>query len=516
LSRNKPRKPVPSARAVIELERARPSRIARLTARPWWKFAVGATLIVLALAAGALLSFHSIYEPDLGWHLAQGREVAAGHLVRTNLFSWTYPNYHQLFEPWLFELGAFSLWRLGGAVAIQSGQTVLLALTLVLIYLACRRRSTLSAVLAVEAFGLFVLEPRAVPRPHLASFVLMTGCALLVEKVRESRSAMPLAWAAVLIALWSNLHAECMFGAAFIGLFAVAEFVRPRILSREQGWIALALAALCAVADLANPFGKGLVVYLWENARAPAYVQIAEFRPAYLPTYAPFFIYLGCGVALLLWKWRKVALWEAVVFVAFAILALRHVRFVSLFFCVTAPIVAARLTELFGKFGRPAYAPLLAGAALAAGLFASPVPLGVRVNQLGIGSEYLEPPAMFSQGAISFIQSSKLEGPVFNSNNLGGYLIWHLYPQVRVFQDTRFQTYPPEHFKGIVDAYQSQDEWDRLVAGVDWAVLTMQRSSPLTGAGRFQPDQWAPVYRDNAVAIVVRRTGKYGALAAGH
>jgi hypothetical protein len=478
------------------------------------KFAMGTGLVALALAAGALLSFHLIYEPDLGWHLAQGREIAAGRLVRTNLFSGTYPDYPQLFEAWLFELGAFNLWRIGGDVGLQTGQTLLLALTLVVVYFACRRRSMIAAVLVIEAFGLFVIEPRAVPRPHLASFVLMAGCAWLVERARESRSATPLAWGALLIALWSNLHAECLFGTAFIGMFAVAEFIRPQALSRRQAWIAVALAAVCTAANAANPFGKGIVAYLWENARAP--VQIAEFRPAYLPTYAPFFVYLLCGAGLLLWKRRTLVLWEASVFAAFAVLAWRHVRFAPLFFCVTAPITAARLTELLGNtFGKPVRALILAGAALTAGILISPVPLAVRFEQLGVGSNFLETPEMFSPEAVAFIRSAGLQGNVFNSNNLGGYLIWNLYPQVRVFQDSRFQSYPPQHFANIIGAYQSQSEWDKLVAGVDWAVLTLQRSTPLTGAGRFPPEQWAPVYRDNAVAIVVRRSGRFGALAAG-
>jgi hypothetical protein len=519
LSRDKPGKQPSRSRTAVKPEPDRAERVAIVTTAPtsarWWKFASGASLIALALAAGALLSFHLIYEPDLGWHLAQGREIAAGRLVRTNLFSGTYPDYPQPFESWLFELGAFSLWRIGGDAGLQAGQTLLLALTLAVVYFACRRRATIAAVLAIEAFGLFVIEPRAVPRPHLASFVLMAGCALLVERVRELRSAIPLAWAALLIALWGNLHAECLFGTAFIGMFAVAEFLRPQTLSKRQAWIALGLAAVCTAANAANPFGKGLVEYLWENARAP--VQIAEFRPAYLPTYAPFFVYLLCGAGLMLWKRRTLALWEMSVFVAFAVLALRHVRFAPLFFCVTAPMVAARLADLFGNgnFGKIKAPTLAAGAALTAGMLISPVPLTVRFEQLGVGSNFLEIPEMFSPEAVAFIRSAGLQGAVFNSNNLGGYLIWNLYPQVRVFQDSRFQSYPPQHFANIIGAYQSQSEWDKLVAGVDWAVLTLQRSTPLTGAGRFPPEQWAPVYRDNAVVIVVRRSGRFGALAAG-
>ncbi len=49
--------------------------------------AVGVALVLLALAASAVVSFRWCYEPDLWWHLAHGREIAAGALPRTNLFS---------------------------------------------------------------------------------------------------------------------------------------------------------------------------------------------------------------------------------------------------------------------------------------------------------------------------------------------------------------------------------------------------------------------------------------------
>ena len=480
--------------------------------RPWFKVTISAVLILLAVLAGVVLSFHWMYEPDLGWHLAQGREIASGHFVKTNLFSWTEPNYPQPFQSWLFEFAAFGLSNLGGAAALQIGQAVVIALTLILVYLACRYRSSVPVALAITILGVFLLEPRAVPRPHIVSFVLGAACALLLDRAKQTRSVRPLVWAIPLVALWSNVHAECLFGAALIGLFAVGEFLRPQALSRRQAWFALGIAAACTAANLLNPFGTGLFVYLWENARTPDFVQIAEFRPPYLPTYAPFFAYLAIGAALLAWKRRTLALWEFLVFGAFAILALRHLRFVSLFLCVTAPIVAACLAKAAGRL---ANTPALPAVAICLGLLLTPVPLSARFQFFGVGTEYIQPPTLASSGAASFIRTAGLKGPMFNSVNLGGYLIWNLYPDVRVFQDTRFRTYSPDHFRRIVKAFQSQAEWDKLVAGVDWAVLTLERNTPLTGYGKFPVDEWAPVYQDSTMAVVVRRAGKYGALAAG-
>jgi hypothetical protein len=262
---------------------------------------------------------------------------------------------------------------------------------------------------------------------------------------------------------------------------------------------------------MANPSGPGLFEYLLENQQSSQVVQIAEFKPAYLPVYAPFFVYLAAGVALIAWQYRKRALSEMLCFAVFALLALLHLRFITLFFCVSAPIVALCLSRLL-----PSTARMLipVSAAVILGLLLSPVPLDTRIQRLGIGPDHLEPPEMLSAGAISFIHSAGLKGPFFNSNNLGGYLIWNLYPSARVFQDGRFQSYPPSFFEAIHNAYDSQEDWDKLIAGLDWAVLSLAHyGGALSGAGRFPAAEWAVVYRDKAFLVLVRRSGKFASLA---
>jgi hypothetical protein len=467
-------------------------------------------LLLLAMVAGLVLALHKIFESDMWWHMAQGREAAFGNLVKTNLFSGAYSSYPQLFTSWLFELGSYGSWKLGGSAGVQFEMAALLALAFILIYLACRRRSTILSVLAIEALGFFIIELRATPRPHVASLALMAASTLLVERAREMRSVTPLVWAAALVAFWSNVHAECVFGAALIGMFAMSELVFPSVLTRRQAWLAVAVAVAGTVANMVNPYGFGLFAYLWEGAHATQYVPIAELRPAYWPVYAPYFAYLAGGAGLLLFLRRKVAAWEWLVFSTFAVLGLWHVRFVALSFCATAPLIAVQLDTLV----KPAWRIWLVAGVLCTGIAISPRSVADRFGLIGLGPEYIAPSDVLSDRAISFIRSSGLKGPCYNSNILGGYLSWHLYPQVAVFQDSRFQAYPAEFFAKMRDAYASQEDWDKLLAGVDWAVLALSRRGPLAGSGRFPEAIWATVYQDDAIGILVRRSGRFAALAA--
>lgn len=464
-------------------------------------------MALLAGVAAAVLSFRTVYEPDLGWHLAHGRENLAGHIVRTNVFSATNPDYPQPFTSWLWDSGIYASWRLGGGAGLQSLQAILVFAAFVVIYRACRVRSGASAALAIAILGFLVLEPRAIPRPHVASFVGMAACALLIERALATRSSALLWWAVPVVVLWSNAHTESAFGVLFIGLVGVCELLRPSALDRREAIRVLVIAAVCAIGLFATPYGFGILRYLRENVEMTASLDIAELRPPYLPVYRGFFVYLGVAAVLLVTQPRRLALWEAAVALTFGVLGWRYLRQTPLLFLATAPMLAARLTWLTQR-GIDARAMLITVTACA--LLVARMPVTTLASQVRVGEIF--PDTFFSARAVAFAREHGIRGPVFNSNNLGGWLAWEMYPDVRVFQDSRMQASPPEHLRRILDA-RSQPAWDALVSGVDWAILSTPRQNQLSGAGSFPSSAWATVFWDEAVELLVRRSGQYASLA---
>ena len=469
---------------------------------------VESTLIAVAiLIASTVVSFRSIYEPDLGWHLAHGRENVSGHIVRTNVFSFTYPDYRQRYTTWLADSSAYAAWRIGGDVGIQVLVAATVATGLGLLYAACRVQSGALPSAAVLVLAFFVLEPRVIPRPHLASFAGFAACSWLMQRAIASRSSRPLVWALPVVALWSNLHGEAALGVLLLSVFGACELARPSAMSRPHAILVLAIAAGSAAALLANPYGWGLLQYMYENISVPSVLSIAELRPAYLPTYRAFFIFTALTALALLSLPRRLTLWETTAALVFAALGFRFLRLTPLIVFVAAPMMAARLTAwtLRGIDGRAVLA-----AALVAAIFVTRLPLTALAANVRAGGAL--PEVYFPRAAVEFMRANGLKGPVFNSHNLGGWLEWTMYPDVRVFQDSRLQAYPPAHFRAILEASRSQQEWNALVTRVDWAILSLPRPNALSGVGRFPPDEWATVYDDGSVEIVVRRSGRYGAL----
>lgn len=479
-----------------------------MTADSWRVRAIVFTTIALAVVA---LSFRAIYEPDLFWHFAQGRENVTAQLVRTNLFSDGFADYRQHYTSWLFDTSAYLAWRAAGDAGMQTLQALLLVVALLFVYRAGRLHAPASVAVSLVLLAVPILEPRALPRPHLVSFAGTAIVAWLLALTVTTGSARRLWWAVPLVVVWSNAHVEAVFGVLLIGLFAASETLRPALLRRSEALRALAVAAACAVALLANPYGWGLVAYLVENVGVPRIMRIAELMPPPPYPYRAFYLYLAIlGVALASTP-RRTSLGEWLIAVVFAALGLRYLRLTPLVCLATAPFVASRLNLLVsrGVDGRA----IVATAVLAAALF-SRLPPSAYLTPPRFGGGALTPPEFFSRGAIAFARDHGLHGPLFNSHNLGGYLAWTLYPEARVFQDSRLQAYPAAHFTAIIDATRTIQSWEALVAGLDWAMLSTPRPNQLSGVGLFPSSRWATVYADDAVEVVVRRTGRFGGLAA--
>ena len=249
---------------------------------------------------------------------------------------------------------------------------------------------------------------------------------------------------------------------------------------------------------------------MYENLSVPQLLTIAELQPPPVLPYRAFYAYLALTVLLTIWRWRQLRLWELAFIALLAALGLRYVRLTPLLLLVTAPMVAARLADLTPR--RSARNALLFAAACV-GLLVSRIPPSALLTELTAGQRAVEPDAFFSQQAVTFVRQAGLRGPVFNSHNLGGYLAWTLYPDVRIFQDSRLQAYPPEHFLSILVASRSQPDWEVLVADVNWAVVSLPRPNQLSGVGKFPQSDWVVVFRDEAIEIVVRRrSGAIGEL----
>ncbi len=105
--------------------------------------------------------------------------------------------------------------------------------------------------------------------------------------------------------------------------------------------------------------------------------------------------------------------------------------------------------------------------------------------------------------AVDFIETHRVPGPIFNKYGWGGYLIFRLYPDYRVFADGRADVYGDEFLFQMVDTFDAHTAWR---APLDrYGVRTVLIPPDASLASLLRIDQeWQKVYEDNQAVIFTR------------
>jgi hypothetical protein len=220
--------------------------------------------------------------------------------------------------------------------------------------------------------------------------------------------------------LWANSH-----GGFFLGwIVLLAYCARPPLRENRQLWLVTA----CAIAASGiNPNGFGIVSTVLAYRRSPMTANLIEWQsPKLWGQPYGFDILLYAAALVLILSWRKVRPAHWILFAAFAAASLTAFRNIPLIGFLAPVLIAAYFPFTFKVPSLLAWAPpILAAAGIVAG-FAQGRFLQLRVAAWTI-------PA----GAADYLLEHHLTGPIFNTYEQGGYLIWRLFPQARVFIDGR-------------------------------------------------------------------------------
>jgi hypothetical protein len=185
--------------------------------------------------------------------------------------------------------------------------------------------------------------------------------------------------------------------------------------------------------------------------------------------------------------WRgRIPLWQLLTSMVFLVLAVRQNRNIVNFALVTLPLLAPALSRL--RDALPAAAagrrqrslliwPAVATTLLLALTLSAGWPYTPRVSKrfgLGVGDR-------IPTEAVDYIRTSGLRGQVFNKYAYGAYLIHELYPDTRVFMDSRNGVYGEELYRLYLNSLRD--------AGVTARVFTRYRFDYVLVDYKFYPDK---------------------------
>jgi len=476
-------------------------------------------IFTVMLLSVALVVLYPVFDYDLYWHLANGREMlSTGHIVNEERFSYTAFGTPFSNHEWLSQILFFLIydqWGGGGLLALKMLLTLLIA---VVLYRTCRvldASAALSAILVVAAVtaGFY----RYIERPELFSLLGVAALSGLLYCYRAQRcSAKFLYTIPIILVLWNSLHGA-IFGLIVLLAFVTGENIKHWVSPSFPGWSGLVpiarerlrvlntVGSLALVAMLLDPYGLRSYDIFVQFINGNALVAgVMEFQPANWREHKLFWVMLGATLALLAHARRKIDLTQLLMVAPFAILAARYSRVTGAFALVDAALLASLAAPLFSAatarrgvvFARVL---ALAGIAIALGSFVaylkfigpqSPQSFGYRVSE-----EFL--PA----GSVRFIQDVNLQGNLYNSGHFGGYLAFFITPLRRIFQYNHHTVFGDTH--RYVNHPAELVQWQ-----INYAVV----GAPAELDRLFPIAEWARVYRESSAVVVLRRIPENTAL----
>lgn len=496
----------------------------RVGAATRWLAPPFAALVFLVHPVLSLLRpARQLWDPGIGWHLATGRYIlATGSIPHQDVFSFTAADHPWIQYYWLFDTAAALLERLGGLPLYATVCMLIYAAVPLLLYRRMMRMgAAILPALLLSALAQIVLMSHALARPHVVTYLLFAFFLGRLDDVDTGRRTPASLWILPpLAALWCNLHAGFLAGVALAGIFTVVAVARALATrdpaARRAAWTFGILLAALLLATAANPNGFELhrdAIHHLGMRTTGAFAEFAspDFQAPTRPVLC-FELLVLATLATAVVAGRRIAWVELALLVFFLHQALHAVRHINLFAIVAAPIVARELsvllTEQFPAWAARWRAIALEQAALRSErLYVPAIAVGVLALALGGASGF--PTTLddqqLSRGAAAYIAAhpDRITRP-FNTDNVGGALIYRFGPALRVFFDDRIYVYGDDF---VADQYLpvhgARRGWADILAHWDVDSAVVAAGAPCATALRTAAD-WQLAYEDDQTLIFLR------------
>jgi hypothetical protein len=446
--------------------------------------------------------------------------LAEGKWPTTDPFSFTVSGNDWMAYEWLGEvLMGFSTrwgWLIGPTVLLIALSA---SFMLLLYYYAYLRSRNVKAAFVACALVLPVAQAFFALRPQLVGYNFLLLTLICLEHYRRGRRR-PVWLLPILFLVWVNTHGTFIFGLLVLGLFWASGFVE----FRKGGLVAerwtpsqrrqlASVLLLCLLVLPLTPYGTRLAAYpLVMSLSQPINVaNIQEWQPIsfnlfmgklFLSLLLVFF--LGQVISPLKYRLQDAAL---LLFAAYA--ACVHLRFVCLFLLVFTPLLATLLARWVPPY-QVAKDRFVLNAALLAMIAVGLVAFFPSDRKLQRLAEERYP-----LKAVEYLRSHPVSGPMLNEYGWGGYLIWALSPQHKVFIDGRADIY---EYAGVLSDYLSivrlEPRTLTLLRTYGVESCLIQRKAPLGTLLAALPD-WEQVYADDVSVLFVRKQTAQAGRAAG-
>jgi hypothetical protein len=485
--------------------------------KPFWssvRLAISFPALMAVLLVGVALigAQDRLIDPDTWWHITVGEQILRTHSwPTTETYSFTAHGASSIAYEWLGEVFLALAARAGGLLGLALFQKAIVALVALLLYYYAYLRSGNAKAACIASSIVLPIAPVAFTlRPQMIGYVFLLVALILLERFRQGHIR-ALLFLPPLLVIWVNTHGTFVFGLFVIGLywatgllsFEIGGLTAERMPQRKRVQLLFSVL-LCVLALLVTPYGSRIAAMPFElAANEPLSVaNVQEWQPISLSTplgqyFALFALALFLAQVLLriTYKLEDLAM---LLFGAYVMCA--HMRFAMIFVMFLTPIMAAILARWVPPYDPAKDRYLLNVALMALVVFAL---VRLRPTQQELESKVAKD---YPVKAVEYLRQHPQPTGMFNEYGWGGYLIWQLGEEHKVFIDGRAEFY---EYSGVLADYitisSAQPEALRVAARRNIQSFLINRASTLAILLSRSPD-WQKVYADDLAVIFVRNS----------
>ncbi len=454
---------------------------------------------------------------DLGRHITIGTYILDHWVIPTHdIFSHTMTGVYLVPHEWLTEVLfglATRLMGLSGDVVLSG---VVIATAFVIVY-----KQTIDKGID-HLVALFIVTWAALAsflhwlaRPHIFTFLFVAIWTFNLERAIRNRKIQ--IWLLPLIMLlWANAHGAFIFGIVILGAYIAGwgwEYWQGHA-DKETGIFLATTGLLSFIVTFLNPTGWHLWVtsvgyignkFLVDNT-------IEYLSPNFHnPNTWPFLVMLISSM-LLLGIGKKLRMHEILLLSGWSALSLFSARNIPLYAIITAPYFGVLVQPTISQFNklhqinnvlsnmetqlRGILFPVLA---ILTVIFM--FTLGIRVDPAQKGNLYDS--SRFPVDAVNWLEQNPQKGYMFNEFTWGGYILFRLWPEQKVFIDGQTDFYGAALVKDYLTMLNARDDWEGLLEKyqIDWVLLPGE--VPLARILKANP-QWRILYEDS-ISVILKK-----------
>lgn len=478
------------------------------------------------------LSVKLLNDAGIGWHIRTGQQILTTHQIpHTDSFSSIMTGKPWIAWEWLYDVIVGALHSALGLNGVVWFTAIIVAATFAWTFKLMIARGTnllLALILILLAISASMIHILA--RPHVLSWLFVVLWFSVLdsserEALQKHRASSRWLWFLPLVmVVWVNLHGGFLLGLILCAIYWLSAMWSWRIppASFQDNLVRLALGKrvrdlslitlLCFAATFVNPYGWALHRHIFSYLRDSYLMDhIDEFQSPNFHGVAQkcFLGLLLIAIVLLAVRKRDLRTSELLLFI-FAVYA-------GLYASRNIPVACILLALASGALWAPVHfaADLTQRmAAVNAGLRGHAWPFAavifvllVNLNGGSFAGKVLAN-AHFDRNrmpvaAVDSLMELELSEPVLTPDYWGGYLIYRLYPKIKVVLDDRHDLYRDQILAAYLKTLRAQPGWDEFLRDYHVTCLLMPKNAAIT-AILSHTSGWKLVYSDNVAVIFVR------------